>query len=55
MSSGLASDTLGDKMLRSQSDFPSVANLKIIITDGAIEHSNPNGVVRVDGDKNVRR
>lgn len=36
---------LGEMMLRSQKDFPGVTNLKIIITDGAIESSNPSGPV----------
>jgi hypothetical protein len=37
--------TLDKKMVRSQGDFPKIANLKIIIIDGAIEHSNPSGLV----------
>jgi hypothetical protein len=37
--------TLNDKILRSQKDFPTTANLKILITDAAVEHSNPSGPV----------
>lgn len=37
--------TLNDKILRSQTDFPTTANLKILITDAAVEHSNPSGPV----------
>jgi hypothetical protein len=37
--------TLDEKMVRSQGDFPKIANLKIIIIDGALEHSNPSGLV----------
>jgi hypothetical protein len=37
--------TVDEKMPRSQGDFPKIANLKIIIIDGAVEHSNPSGLV----------
>lgn len=37
--------TLGNKMLRSRSEFPKVALLKVLITDNALEHSNPNEAV----------
>jgi hypothetical protein len=36
---------IGDKMVRSQGDFPGVATLKLLIIDGAIDHSNPSGPV----------
>jgi hypothetical protein len=37
--------TLGDKMVRTQSEYPKVAIFKILVTDNAIEHSNPNATL----------
>jgi hypothetical protein len=36
---------IGDMMVRFQGDFPGVATLKLLIIDGAIDHSNPSGPV----------
>ena len=36
---------IGDRMVRFQGDFPGVATLKLLIIDGAIDHSNPSGPV----------
>jgi hypothetical protein len=36
---------IGDQMVRFQGDFPGVATLKLLIIDGAIDHSNPSGPV----------
>ena len=48
------SGALGDKMMRSQSDFPSVANLKVLITENAIEHSDPNETILKDDEGSGR-
>ena len=47
--------TLGDKVLRSHFEYPSVLAMKIHTTDGAIDHSNPGDAVRVGDDVKGRR